>query len=67
MCFSINLVVTITCEYSFQLNSLIKTNIWVIITDKRMNHSYLLKYYVEKVMDINVNEVINEFITNIES
>ena len=58
----INPATTATCERSFSLNTLIKSDTWSTMTDQRMNHLVVLKYYPEDLMDIDIDDVMSDFI-----
>ena len=50
----VNSVTTASCERSFRLNSLIKTDLRSTMTDERMNHLCVLKHYKDLLMEIDM-------------
>ena len=62
----VNPATTASCERSFRLNSLIKTDLQSAMTDKRMNHLCVLKHHKDLLIEIDVKEVMTEFINNVD-
>ena len=57
-----HLATTATCKRSFSMMKLIRSDIKSIMTNWRMNHLAVLKYYPEYLMETKVEDVISEFI-----
>ena len=57
----IHLATTATCERSFSLAKLIRMDLRSTMTDERMNHLSILKYYPEFLMAISIKDIMSEF------
>ena len=62
----VNSVTTASCERSFRLNSLIKTDLRSTMTDERMNHLCILKHWKDLLIEIDMKEVMTGFMNNVD-
>ena len=53
---------TATCERSFSLMTVIKSCLSSTMTDKRFNHLSVLKHHPDELMDIDLKDVMTEFV-----
>ena len=53
---------TATCERSFSLMRVIKSYLRSTMTDKRFNHLSVLKHYTDELMEIDLEDVMAEFV-----
>ena len=53
---------TSTCERNFKLNKIVKTSIRSTMTNERMNHLCVCKYYKDDLNKVNIDAMMNEII-----
>ena len=52
---------TASCERSFRLSNLIKSNIQSTMLHERLNHLCMIKHYKEILKELNLEDLMREF------
>ena len=55
-----------TCEWTFSLNRIVKTEMRAAMTDARMNHLHMCKHCADVLEQVNIDEIMKEFMNSNE-